>query len=315
MVQRLGLEPRIDVERLASSLATVTTKRFPTEIDGLCLDLKTPGKRPKVWVSHSLSNVRRRFTLAHEIGHIIIPWHTGTIVDDLDAPRTADGDGYREMEAEANRFAAELLMPTAWVLRTIERTAHAAALMNTIVNVAEVSYPAAFLRVMKLAPSGFVGAEIVEDIVVRAGRTRNTRTRPPKTGSHLENLGTDALHEPQVLRNGPTSYFWWEVRDEVRAPPAPGEPWRSILDRILLDVPAEHRAITRSRVNAVVGSAFGRTPKGTAADKIYAVALQATQNRTDRDIWLRTVFRHGDFQSYLVARCHAHAASGSRAKT
>ena len=115
LINRLGLVPRIDVAKIASSLATVTEKRFPYQIDGVSLDLKVIGKRPKIWVSRDNGHVRRRFTLAHEIGHILIPWHTGGIIDDLDEPRSRGRGQYRQMEAEANRFAAELLMPTAWV--------------------------------------------------------------------------------------------------------------------------------------------------------------------------------------------------------
>jgi len=53
---------------------------------------------------------RRRFTAAHELGHAVL--HKETMrryLSDLKISET-DGEG-TEMEAEANRFAAELLMP------------------------------------------------------------------------------------------------------------------------------------------------------------------------------------------------------------
>jgi hypothetical protein len=139
LVERLGISPPIDVEGICRGLANLTFKSFPIPIDGLCLDLKASGRRPKVWVSKNMPHVRTRFTIAHEIGHIIIPWHTGTIVDEIDSPRSTERGRYREMETEANRFAAELLMPSAWVIGLAERSDHAAGLMHTVRQVADVS--------------------------------------------------------------------------------------------------------------------------------------------------------------------------------
>jgi hypothetical protein len=54
---------------------------------------------------------RKRFTLAHEVGHFLLPWQ-----QDLSSPCTKekieswDEELYRS-ELEANRFAAEILMP------------------------------------------------------------------------------------------------------------------------------------------------------------------------------------------------------------
>lgn len=56
---------------------------------------------------------RRRFTAAHELGHFVLHRATmGRFRADTDATlREADDDVADRMEREANRFAAELLMP------------------------------------------------------------------------------------------------------------------------------------------------------------------------------------------------------------
>lgn len=308
LVQRRGLEPPIDVEAIAASLATVTTKRFPVEIDGLCLDLKVRGKTPKIWIAEGLHRVRRRFTLAHEIGHIRIPWHTGTIVDEIDLPNSREKDRYREMEAEANRFAAELLMPTSWVLRTIERTRHPTDLMNIILEVADVSYPAALFRVHKIAPAGFVGVIVEDDVIVWSGKTRGTQAQSLGLGSNLSSLDETILEKGRELTSRNLRYIWWKVRDGISIPPTPVEPWREILDRILLSIPEDVRIITKSRVNAVIGSAFGKVSKGSSVEQLYHSALQSCTNRNDRDEYLPVVFRHPEFSEYLIARCHAQAS-------
>ena len=56
---------------------------------------------------------RRRFTAAHELGHFVMHRETmGRFRADTDSTlREADDDVTDRMEREANRFAAELLMP------------------------------------------------------------------------------------------------------------------------------------------------------------------------------------------------------------
>ena len=309
LVERLQLRPAVDVLEIASSLATVTLKDFPQEIDGLCLDLKQPGKRPKIWLSKRLGRIRRRFTLAHEIGHIIIPWHTGSIVDDLEAPRSTARGLYRQMEAEANRFAAELLMPSSWVRGLSERAEHAADVMHTIVRRAEVSFPAALFRVEKLGPPGYVAAEIRDRVIVWSGRTKGTWSIAPQVGTRLDVLDMPVAHEPRVISNEDSRYFWWKMREEVDAPELPAGPWRDILEGILHSIPVEHRHLTRQRVNAIIGYAIGVVPKGTSVEQIYRRGLEASQNRSDRDRWLAAVIRHPEFKDYVLARAYDRSKS------
>ncbi len=309
LVRRLSLQPPVDVYKLARSLASVSEKQFPIEIDGLCLDLKVPGRRPKIWLSKRPGLMRRRFTLAHEIGHIVIPWHTGTIVDDLEAPRTASGGSYRQIEAEANRFAAELLMPTHWTINLGQRAEHIADMMHAIVHVAEVSFPSALIRVEQLGPPGYVGAEIREGVVVWSGRTKGTAARPPLVGTQLEHIEMPTAEEPRVLSRELNRYYWWKLRDTVNAPSDPMQPWREILERMLRVVPFEHRVRTQNRVNAVIGVAIGKAPKGAPVDEIYRHGLEASQNRADRDQWLAAVIAHPDYKDYVLARAYERSSA------
>lgn len=63
---------------------------------------------------------RRRFSIGHELGHFLIPTHRPTpgagfscSLDDLRVGDTREHDRHKRIEAEANRFAAHLLMPPA----------------------------------------------------------------------------------------------------------------------------------------------------------------------------------------------------------
>jgi Zn-dependent peptidase ImmA (M78 family) len=63
---------------------------------------------------------RKRFTIAHEIGHYILPGHgkreRSCKGEDVEAWR----DGTPRQEVEANKFASELLLPTDYIRRVVQ---------------------------------------------------------------------------------------------------------------------------------------------------------------------------------------------------
>jgi Zn-dependent peptidase ImmA (M78 family) len=66
------------------------------------------GDQARIGLKKSDSESRRRFTLAHELGHIVLHQHKVRFRDAQNTP-------FNQEEAQANRFAAELLMP-AWLV-------------------------------------------------------------------------------------------------------------------------------------------------------------------------------------------------------
>jgi Zn-dependent peptidase ImmA (M78 family) len=76
--------------------------------------MKRNGKngKPIIVVNTNESNVRKRFTIAHEIGHFIL--HTNELlhVDTIFKRDSKSALATSIMEIQANQFAAELLMPT-----------------------------------------------------------------------------------------------------------------------------------------------------------------------------------------------------------
>lgn len=116
--ETLKLEPPVDLSRVAERLGIeVCEREFVREIDGLYLRL--PDAPPVIAVNNSYVKpaARRRFTLAHEIGHHLLGHRMpDTRLFYFDTSNTRRSI----IERACDRFAALLLMPDDWVRRYYE---------------------------------------------------------------------------------------------------------------------------------------------------------------------------------------------------
>ncbi len=126
-------------------------------IDGLC---KLKNNPPEIVLNSGMVyEPRRRFTLAHEIGHIRIPWHTGVDLCSLDDPsvRIQGQQMINTQELEANTFASELLMPTPWLKSNFDLSSDdLSALIEEIHDSANTSYMACFYALENVLPPGHI---------------------------------------------------------------------------------------------------------------------------------------------------------------
>lgn len=302
--QRRGLTIPFDLDALIASIATVEEKDFPIDIDGLCLDVKGRAGKPRVWIRRGLARRRRNFTLAHEIGHIIIPWHTGSIVDELDAEDSTEHSLYINMEREANRFAAELLMPLRWATSIADRADHMQNAMRAIYDIGKVSGHAAALRVTQVGPPGYVVSAVRDGFVNWSMKTLGTTTRLPRRNEAISNIRMQTHHDPEVLEIGQTRYYWWKERQEVILPQKPSGEWRDILNSIVSKIPPERANGIKQRVNAIIGGAIRFHPKGSDVEAMYWSVLKALENRTDHDPWLSSALANPRFIDYVMARLY-----------
>jgi Zn-dependent peptidase ImmA (M78 family) len=111
------LDMALDPVRLANSLgAKVFNAKFgEADVHGL---LAVRGGVSAIYVNADDSPVRKRFTVAHELGHMVLHMTSGDVefVDNADSFRAtidpdADWTPLRRKEWEANVFASALLMP------------------------------------------------------------------------------------------------------------------------------------------------------------------------------------------------------------
>jgi len=80
-----------------------------------------------IGVNSTESNQRKRFTIAHELGHFFLNhgMKDGIKLDTYKLYRNVDSAmGFKEEEIQANAFAAALLMPQNYLLNEFERLAN-----------------------------------------------------------------------------------------------------------------------------------------------------------------------------------------------
>lgn len=108
-------KPPVDVSKIAEAQgAEISYETFGDDVSGVLIRQKT---RNVIGVQRNQSTVRQRFTIAHELGHLLLHEGEELHVDKSFAVnwrRSRNDEGESEpniMEIEANAFAASLLMP------------------------------------------------------------------------------------------------------------------------------------------------------------------------------------------------------------
>lgn len=135
-VHRIVMNDDIDNENLATYLRSVNIGVFSTKLDKTDIDAyityNHDKKRPEIFVDESQNPRRQVFSIAHELGHLVLHWKFVPSIDGdqkyfKEPEPVSDNvesllivnyrrqDGYsaeqREAEYEANYFAADFLVP------------------------------------------------------------------------------------------------------------------------------------------------------------------------------------------------------------
>jgi Zn-dependent peptidase ImmA (M78 family) len=138
---------------------------------------------------------RRRFSIGHELGHFLIPSHKPGAGQgftcsqaDLRSADTREKDRHKKMEAEANLFAARLLMPPSRIRANLRRAQPDLAEIVRLADMFEVS-KAAMAR-------GYVDAhrETLALVVLRDGRIEQVH-RPDDFPWIAPGIGSPVPHD------------------------------------------------------------------------------------------------------------------------
>lgn len=302
-VDRQNLRPPVDVESLVNDRADLILAEIPLPgVDGITLDLKVPGRQTRVILNSSLPKLRRRFTLAHELGHILIPWHAGNIVDTAATSSFEHLFAYYEIETEANQFASEVLIPQVWLESQVLPDEDLAMLQLEISETCEVSGEAAAIRLIQNAQKNVVFAVTREGVVEYSGRSGGTFANAPRRGSKLDKNAFDYSEEHFATFHRGRELHWWKLPSKIVLKDDNGESWREILNRILdsLGEPVETTTKMAQRINGVTGYANSRAKqeKNYSPETVASACIQRFRDRPE----YKDVVAHSEFEAFVSSR-------------
>ncbi len=180
-------------EKLVDALGISIRESEMSGCDGWCL---VRGEQAIIRINSRLGPARRRFTLAHELGHLIlgIP---GVVGETFEQMLSSD----LEDEKRVNELASEILIPTAIVRQVIPDLPVVSTGLKRLAKKARVSELAAAIRVCNLAADiGLINASVV---LFDSGDTvrwqwSKTLTMREETANHLLQKTRNAA--PNVCR-------------------------------------------------------------------------------------------------------------------
>jgi len=309
VIKRYKLRPPVDVKTLLEKYATVYFRHIPiNNVDGISVDIKIPGKQPKVIVNADQPNTRMNFTMAHELGHVLIPWHMGTMADSLKYSAIIHPDllhewGYKEQEGEANRFASELLMPREWVWKQESEIKNLSDLHKKIADTCQVSMMASSFRMLDILNQRAIMCLCDSDAnVITSGRTQSCYAYPPGRGDKVrKNQFTEAETYIRLAHSENQVYHWWGFTNNQKLEAnLSGKEWRELLKQILKETVAkENLDATKRALSGIIGSANSSLKK--RGNYNQASLVSAIRQRLDGDE-IGKLMEHPLFSEFLVAR-------------
>jgi Zn-dependent peptidase ImmA (M78 family) len=150
-LRRFGLDSRERLAEIAEEIGIEVLYRPAESFDGALLRIRDAQRGYIVINSRIREESRKRFTLAHEIGHFVLPGQ-----QEVSAPckqqriENWDADLYRP-ELEANRFAAEILMPRGIMAEFVESEPSLESI-RSIAKLCGTSLTASAVRLITFTP-------------------------------------------------------------------------------------------------------------------------------------------------------------------
>jgi hypothetical protein len=210
------------------------------------------------------------------------------------------------IEAEANRFASELLIPSSWVKVLIKRYKTPEIVTRNIMSQANVSPQAATISLIKNFPPGYV-CVLVDDKyeVIFSGKSNGTLASTPEWNTIIdpEKCFSFCKNIYQFEINGKI-FIWWSFNDDVDIPQKiDNREWRDILDGIIDDIkmPENQKISFKRSLNGVIAAVNSRVRgRDRTLRSLYSACLQRLFPRKEYS----SLVKHSDFKIFLWKRSY-----------
>lgn len=279
------------------------------KVDGACMGLKA--KVPLIVVNtRARSEVRIRFTIAHELGHVLLPWHTGDSIDE-----SIEQYELESCEKEANAFAAQILAPSAWAReffsKHIEGDHTLSEAIKLFADAAQVSKYTGLFRFIEIAEPGYLFAFIdIEGQVQRQWKSKGTLAVLPKhieapSSFRVDNLKTNLCMDDEWSG---TRVCVWQVESELElVKPSTSYGWKDLRDKIISDLceDGNRRVELRNSLSGVIASANGCS-KGLSPEARHSMILQRLSNKALNSPDFKKIVEHNLFPEMVTKWVQSH---------
>jgi Zn-dependent peptidase ImmA (M78 family) len=312
----LKLTVPVDIQTLFHKYADVEIAKIPGTFEALLVRKPKNRVRPLLITNYELTiKTRYRFTLAHELAHMLIPWQTGTILCNASITYQASQPLSRQMEAEANRFASELLVPLAWASERLKDPGETLAnRIHEMAREAQVSAEVAVLAAHRALP-----ADTILLLVDSAKKICLSKVSPESMFADVPARG-ELLNEKKLGRLGELSKaklgsrYVYALDCSASTVGAMSQPdTRELSNDVLANILGEIEPNDDSRhallcsVNGIVGYA-NNLAKLSRDESIILATLHQRFVRFKERADLAAVIEHPRFHAYLAVKARELAA-------
>jgi hypothetical protein len=120
LLEKLDVRGVPDVRQIASALGVEVEEADAHTFDGALVRFKR-SIEGVIAIRKSIREIgRKNFTIAHELGHLLLPGHDESTVCHASDVETWD-DSLSKQELEANEFAGELLLPSTLIQKVVSQ--------------------------------------------------------------------------------------------------------------------------------------------------------------------------------------------------
>jgi len=292
ITERNSLSYPLDIFHASHAFANIKYITPPPGIDGFVIFNKCT--KHDIYINSANSKPRQAFTIAHELGHIFIPWHPcATISCSIsEAARHT-----HPIESEANRFASELLMPTSWVKDLLNYGGVTYAITTLTTN--SISLEAACIAIQRSAATPIC----IDVFNHSSGKSKSYASR--SFPHNLRSRSADSI--PPSLVGSTTHTAMGNVTISILELNSPNSPpqtqtghksVRELFDSMLL----ENTSIDKQRLwSSFTGIIAGLNSKKSPPSfkDLYQKAILRISSRED----LSVLYTHPDFSNLVGLRC------------
>jgi hypothetical protein len=298
VVDRFQLVPPVDIRELVHNLADLEFCVWPWDCDGVAILNVSPSK---VFIKDGQPRRRERFTLAHELGHVLIPWHVNVLdCKPAETQEIASDEGYLGIryEVEANDFASRVLIPDGFIEEFTRTYPHPVSVLEKLEQ-ADVSAAAGVLALRRVLLPGYVFTTPDLKRPVRSEGTDYT-TGP----AHLRRLCIDSGTVEHQGR--PVTWYQLAQAVEPSAEIASSAAAKAVLRQLAESAAGMETGLSLQAIQQSVAGVIGAA-KNVVAGLKPAVVMGVLVYRFSKKAELAALTQTPEFHDYLSFKARSLA--------